>query len=61
MLTLSKDEAEAWCRSRGLRLDAQLRPDAPSRAESFTIPEDAGRRIAMVTGIASRKDSNAAF
>lgn len=50
MLTLSRSDAEAWCLSRGVRLDARRRPDVPAGAESFPIPEDAGRRIAVVAG-----------
>ena len=48
VLTLSRTEAEDWCRGRGLLLDDRQRPDTPARADSFSIPEDAGRRIAMV-------------
>jgi hypothetical protein len=57
MLTLSRGDAEAWCRARGVALDERRRPDPPSRADSFDIPEDAGRRIAVVNQHLARFES----
>ncbi len=48
MVTLSRSDAESWCFGRGVRLDARERPDIRATAESFDIPNDAGRRIAVV-------------
>jgi hypothetical protein len=49
---MTKAEAERWCRAHGIQLDTHKRPDLLSagRSRKFTIPADAGQRVALVAG-----------
>ena len=48
MNVITKLEAAKWCRARHVLLDERERPEMPDGAERFDIPEDAGRRVALV-------------
>lgn len=48
MNVITKSDAAEWCRARHVPLDERERPAMPDVAERFTIPEDAGRRVALV-------------
>ena len=48
MQTLSKGDAKRWCQSQGARFDEQGFPKPKERSKTFEIPEDAGRRVALV-------------
>jgi hypothetical protein len=50
MDVLTRSEAEMWCRTHRLMLNDRHRPLRPDRAEGFDIPQDAGQRIALVSG-----------
>jgi hypothetical protein len=50
MQTLTKNEAIKWCGSHGVALDERGRPAKPEDAESFPVPADTGRKIALVAG-----------
>jgi hypothetical protein len=48
MNVISKSDAAQWCRARQLSVDQRGYPEKPDAAEEFPIPEDAGRRVALV-------------
>jgi hypothetical protein len=48
MLTLTRLEAEAWCRSRGVPLNAHGFPAVSGESHEFAIPVDAGQRVHLV-------------
>jgi hypothetical protein len=48
MLILSRPQAEAWCRSRGVRLDDRGLPATSQERPEFPIPVDTGQRIYLV-------------
>jgi hypothetical protein len=50
MVSLSAGGAEAWCQAHGYGLDESGRPCSSLRAQRFEIPQDTGRRIAIVAG-----------
>ncbi len=49
MRTLTRSEAAAWCKQHSVVLDASDHPEAGSKAMSFEIPVDSGKRIHLVT------------
>jgi len=48
MRALSPTEARKWCEAQGVTLASDGFPAARGKAKSFSIPVDAGRRVAMV-------------
>ena len=48
MKTLSRSEAQAWCRDHEVPLDDRGFPVASSDGEEFPIPVDTGKRIYLV-------------
>jgi hypothetical protein len=48
MLTLTRVEAENWCREHAVLLDQHRHPAEASDARKFAIPVDAGQRIHLV-------------
>jgi len=48
MEALSSSEAKKWCIAQGARFGTRGFPEAQRSSSSFKIPEDAGRRIALV-------------
>ena len=49
MQTLSRADAEAWCKRYAITLDDSRHPLQPSDAREFEIPVDAGQRINLVS------------
>jgi hypothetical protein len=47
---LTVAQARRWCASQGVSLDSRSRPAAPARVSTFRVPEDAGKRVALVNG-----------
>lgn len=48
MLTLTSNEAGAWCANHAVPLDDRRHPIKPEGARAFKIPVDTGQRIHMV-------------
>ncbi len=48
MTVLTDTEAQRWCETHGHALGKRAGPVVRSDAERFTIPADAGQRVAMV-------------
>jgi hypothetical protein len=62
MNVITKSDAAEWCRARRIAVDDRGRPTMPGDAERFDIPEDAGRRVALVAAhLNSRADTSSAL
>lgn len=49
MQTLTRADAEAWCKQHAVALDELGHPERPSRVREFEIPIDSGKRIYLVS------------
>ena len=49
MQTLSRTDAENWCRHRSVPLNERGLPQRPSESRKFNIPIDSGKRIYFVS------------
>jgi hypothetical protein len=48
MRSLSREEAKSWCVDHGVSLDERGHPVRPADVKSFSIPEDAGKKVVLV-------------
>src|SRR5215211_2597456 len=48
MQALTAGEAKKWCMAQGAPLRRTGFPERPTRAASFAIPNESGRRVALV-------------
>lgn len=49
MQTLSRNDAESWCKRYSIPLDERGFPQRPSTARKFDIPVDSGKRVYLVS------------
>jgi hypothetical protein len=61
MKIISNDEAVIWCREHGIALSDFERPDLSDCAKRFDIPNDAQKRVALVSYIMQAYANDSAF